>query len=127
MARRSETGLTDNETVIGSGVKVKGSLVSEGDINIDGEVKGSIKTTGNLVVGVNGLIEANVSARNVRIGGHLIGNIKSENETVIEGTGKVKGNVHTATLAIEHGALFAGQSYMSEIGSPAAEELKNEN
>ncbi len=114
MAKRIDSPMTETETVIGTGVKVKGTLVSDGDVSIDGELKGSIKTGGNLTIGVNGVIEANVSARNVKVGGHLVGNIKCESETVIESSGKVKGNVHTGLLAINHGAVFSGQTVMTD-------------
>lgn len=114
MAKKTEITLAEAETVIGAGVKVKGTLASDGDVTIDGELKGGVKTNGNLVIGVNGSVEANVSARNVKVAGHLLGNVKSDGETVITGTGKVKGNIHTSQLAIEPGAVFSGQSFMAD-------------
>ncbi len=112
---RKDLPLTETETVIGSGVKLKGTLQSDGDISIDGELKGAIRTNGNLTIGPNAQIEANVSAQNVRVAGQLEGNIKSENETTIEGSGKVKGDIHTSLLSIQHGAIFSGQTNMREL------------
>lgn len=126
MARRNEAVLSETETVIGAGVKVKGTLVSEGDISIDGELKGSIKAGGNLTIGVNGQIEANIAAKNIRIGGHLIGNVKAENETVVEGSARVKGNIHTSLLSIDQGAVFLGQSIMSDTRADTRDRTNEE-
>lgn len=126
MAKKTEFRVADAETVIGAGVIVKGTLHSEGDVTIDGDLKGGVKTTGNLTIGATGSVEANIAARNVKVSGQLVGNIKAEGETSISGTGKVKGNIHTGLLTIDHGAVFSGQSFMHE-SAPPAEVLKNEN
>jgi len=118
---RKELSLSGTETVIGSGVKLKGTLNSDGDISIDGELKGAIRSNGNLTIGPNASIEGNVSALNVHVAGLLEGNIKSENETSIEGSGKVKGDIHTALLSIQHGAIFSGQTVMRDLPTSKTE------
>lgn len=122
MAKKTDFSIAEAETVIGAGVVVKGTLHSEGDVTVDGELKGGVKTTGNLTIGSTGSVEANVAARNVKVSGHLLGNIKAEGETIISGTGRVEGNIHTGLLAIEHGAVFSGQSFMHEVHPPRPDE-----
>lgn len=125
MAKKTEFGIAEAETFIGAGVSVKGTLHSEGDVTIDGDLKGGVKTTGNLTIGATGSVEANVAARNVKISGQLHGNVKAEGETSITGTGRVKGNIHTVMLAIDHGAVFSGQSFMHEGSAPRPDEEEN--
>lgn len=106
--------LSESETIIGSGVRVKGTLASDGDVTIDGMLAGEVKTLGNLVLGVNAHVKANVTARNVTIAGQLNGNIKTEGEATITETGKVNGNISCGSLAIAGGAVFIGASVMTE-------------
>ena len=40
---------------------IKGDIVSEGDLRIDGTLEGSIKTKGKIVVGKEGIIKGDVS------------------------------------------------------------------
>lgn len=112
--------LAEAETVIGAGVKIRGTLISDGDVTIEGNLSGEIKTTGDLALGVNAVVKANVSGRNVQVAGQLNGNIKSSDHTTISETGKVVGNISTNTLSIGTGAIFIGSVSMVE---PAALEI----
>ncbi len=107
-----------NETIIGTGVSAKGSLVSETDIIIDGNFSGDIKAGGNLSLGVNAVVKADISAENVLIAGHLKGDIVVVGETSIAESGRVHGNITTSLLSISSGAVFIGTSKMTEAQAP---------
>ena len=115
MARRTHDdalGVAGAETVIGTGVTVHGNLTSESDIVIDGNLDGQIKTAGNVTLGINAVVKANVQAANVTIAGSLKGNINAEGETTILETGHVDGDIHSIGLAISSGGVFSGRSIM---------------
>ncbi len=113
MARRNDPlPVTGTETVIGTGVKVKGAFNCEGDISIDGWLDGEIKASGNVTIGVNGVIKGDISAQNITILGQLRGNIEAEGETTIGHAGNLRGNITTASLSIESGAMFIGRTTM---------------
>jgi cytoskeletal protein CcmA (bactofilin family) len=123
MARRSEVmSVGGNETVIGAGVKIKGTLISDADITIDGKLEGDLKAVGNLSVGVNGLIKADISATNVHVAGQVRGNIEASGETVIMASGKVQGNITTGAIGIETGAVFVGKVTMVKTEMSLADE-----
>lgn len=106
------------ETIIGTGVTAKGTLVSEADIMIDGNFSGDIKASGNVTLGANAVVKADVSAENVVIAGQLKGDITSVGETSIAESGRVYGNIITALLSISSGAVFIGSSKMIEPAAP---------
>jgi cytoskeletal protein CcmA (bactofilin family) len=115
MARRSHDdalGVVGAETIIGSGVVVHGNVTSEADIIIDGTLDGSIKTSGNLTIGVNAHVKANVEATNVTVAGTLNGNIAASGEAAIAESGHVKGDIHSIGLSIASGGVFSGRSIM---------------
>lgn len=106
-------GVAGAETVIGSGVKVVGDLASESDITIDGLLEGSVKTTGDVTIGINARIKGNIEGTNVTISGSLNGNVTASGEASIRETGHVQGDIRAGGLAISSGGIFAGRSIMS--------------
>ena len=54
---------------------IKGDIVSEGDLRIDGTLEGSIKTKGKIVVGKEGIIKGDVSCTNADVEGKIDGNL----------------------------------------------------
>lgn len=115
MAKRQDLlGVSGADTVIGTGVILKGDLQSDGDIVIDGQVNGTIKTTGTVTLTVNASVKADVAAQSTTVIGELKGNIKSDDMTTLRSTGRLIGNIETTTLEVEAGALFVGASKMAK-------------
>jgi cytoskeletal protein CcmA (bactofilin family) len=104
---------TKSETVIGATTKFVGTLTSDGNIRIDGRVEGDVEVLGNLIIGETGQAIASVKARSVHVAGAIKGEITAEELLEIAPTGKVWGDITTASLHIEPGGLFRGQSAMT--------------
>lgn len=49
--------------IIGNGTLIKGEVESNGDIRIDGKVVGSVKSTGKVVIGQNGIVEGEINCK----------------------------------------------------------------
>jgi cytoskeletal protein CcmA (bactofilin family) len=102
------------ETIVGTSVKLKGNLKSEGNITIDGSINGEVKTKGTVTIGPNANIIANVKAANVTVSGTVQGNIQATERLNITETGRVYGDVTANILSISAGAVFTGKSIMME-------------
>lgn len=102
------------ETVVGTSVKLKGTLKSDGDITVDGSVNGEIKTKGTVTIGPNANIIANVHAKNVNISGTVQGNVVATDKLSLSESGRVYGDISANILSISAGALFSGKSTMAE-------------
>ncbi|HVQ43559.1 MAG TPA: polymer-forming cytoskeletal protein [Candidatus Saccharimonadia bacterium] len=129
MARKSHDdalGVAGGETIIGAGVTVHGTLNSDADITIDGSLDGTITTAGDLTIGVNGRITADVTATNITILGHLKGNITATGEASIRETGQVEGDIVSGGLAISPGGIFVGRSQMQTVIPLGPEPTKPE-
>jgi cytoskeletal protein CcmA (bactofilin family) len=113
----------DAETIIGSSVKVEGNFACEGNMIVDGEVRGKIATDGFLQVGDKALIEAEVKAGNGKISGVIKGNIKVDGYLELTSTAKVTGDMKFGSISIERGAVVNGRCTMAETGDQA--EAKN--
>jgi cytoskeletal protein CcmA (bactofilin family) len=115
------------ETVVGTSVKLKGNLKSDGDITVDGSVNGEIKTKGTVNVGPNAHIIANVQAKNVNISGTVQGNVLASEKLSISESGRVFGDISANILSISAGAVFSGKSTMSETAIQPEIELTIES
>ncbi len=102
------------ETLVGASTSIHGSLKAEGTIRIDGMVEGEIQTAGNVIVGRGGRVMASIVAQNVMVAGQVKGNISATHRLEIVTSGKVWGDITVASLLIEEGGLFRGQSVMKD-------------
>ncbi len=97
-----------HETVIGSGITIKGELLGEEDVKIEGRVEGLIRVSKNLLVGQNGVIEADIEAENVNIGGTVTGNVVAQSKVEIFASGKMTGDIKGPRIVVAEGAHFKG-------------------
>ena len=100
------------DTIIGPSVKVEGDFTSQGNIIIEGEVKGNIKTKENLKVGQNSKIEANINVNNALISGEIRGNVKVKDKLQLTSTAKIFGDVEAKVLSVSEGAVLNGKCIM---------------
>ena len=99
----------ETETVIAPSVRVEGDFVSEGNVRIEGEVKGSISTDRDLIVGENAKITAGVQARNGVIAGELHGNLRVFDRLELASTARIYGDIQAKVLSVAPGAMMKGQ------------------
>jgi cytoskeletal protein CcmA (bactofilin family) len=103
---------TQAETVVGPSVKIQGDLNSEGNIRIDGQVTGKVKTSQSVYVGQDAHIAADVVAGNAIIGGEIQGNLKISGHLILQGTARIGGDIVCSVLRVEDGAQFTGKCNM---------------
>lgn len=102
------------DTIIASGVKVEGDFNSQGNIIIDGEVIGSLKTDQDLFVGEGAKISASVAATNAKISGTVHGNIKVKERLELAASSKIIGDIKAKILSVEPGATLNGKLTMGD-------------
>jgi cytoskeletal protein CcmA (bactofilin family) len=101
------------ETVIGPTANFKGTLQSDGGLRIDGMVEGAVQIAGNLIIGENGKVVADIVAQNISVAGAIKGTIKAAGRLEILSTGRVWGDIAVTSFLIDEGGFFRGQSIMA--------------
>jgi cytoskeletal protein CcmA (bactofilin family) len=113
---RSETAETPRKalpcSLIAENVSVDGDLASDGDVQLDGALRGDLKVT-HLSIGETGQVEGAVSAETVEIRGRVAGTISARSVRLFA-TARVDGDITHEQLAIEAGAHFAGRSLRAQ-------------
>ncbi len=107
------------ETIIGPNTNFKGTLVCDGSVRIDGVCEeGSIKTVGNIVVGPEAKVGANLIAENVSVSGAVTGTITASGRLEILSTGKVWGDVNVGSFLLDDEGYFKGNLAMKDGPEP---------
>ena len=101
--------------MIGSGTIITGDIQSKGDIRVDGTLKGSINTEGNVVLGANGTIEGDVICQDADISGTINAKITVSKLLSLKATARLNGDIVTSKLSIEPGATFTGSCSMGAV------------
>ena len=101
-------------SIIGEGNAFTGDLECNGDLRIDGFVKGNIYSKAKVIVGLSGIIEGAIHCNEADISGKVIGDIFTNAGLILKQHSAVHGDVHTKKLIIEPAAIFNGKSYMEE-------------
>ena len=116
-------------TIVGTGARLEGNVVSAGSLRIDGQVKGQINADGDVTLSPQSQVEADIRAQNVTVAGRFKGNIVVKDKAHLARGGRIDGNITSKTLVVEEGGVFHGQSIMdagaasgsssASAGSPA--------
>ena len=108
-APRNANVNTNEQATIGKSLVIKGEVSGSESLYIDGRVEGSINLPGNRVtVGRNGVVNANVNAREIVVIGKLKGNLTATDRVDIRNEGSLTGDVVAQRISIEDGAFFKG-------------------
>ncbi len=100
--------------MIGASIKIKGDIVGDENLVIEGEVEGQINLANHdLTIGASGTVTANLSAKVVHIHGTVNGDIEGSELVVVSKTGRVLGNIVAPRVTLEDGAQFKGSIDMS--------------
>jgi cytoskeletal protein CcmA (bactofilin family) len=108
-AARNATLAPQDQATIGKSLVIKGEVSGSESLFIDGRVEGSINLTGNRVtVGRNGVVSANIIAREIVVLGKVKGNLQASDRVDIRTEGALTGDVIAQRISIEDGAFFKG-------------------
>ena len=103
---------SDETTIISSGVKIEGTVTTNGNIRVDGEIKGDIISDNNISIGDSGIVNGKINAAVVTIGGVVTGSIAAKEKLTLTSRGKINGDVVVKSFVIEDGGLFNGNCRM---------------
>jgi cytoskeletal protein CcmA (bactofilin family) len=132
----SSRAMTESETLardikegtlsgfVGGGTVVTGEANFKAMMRVDGHLSGRVSSSsGTLIVGANGKVDANIEVAVAVIHGTINGDIIATQRLELGRAAKVNGNIQTPSLIIEQGAIFEGTCKMLQM-SQAADKAK---
>ena len=106
------TRTTGVPSIISAEVVVRGTILSSGDLQVDGKVEGDVRAY-SLVVGEKSVVVGDVFAEDAIIRGRVEGSICAR-KVQLCATCHVAGNIVHESLSVEAGAFFEGNCRHSD-------------
>ncbi len=114
---KAESMGTNVDILLGKTSNLQGTLKASGVARMDGMFEGTVEVEGDLIVGPNAFLKAEIKADNITVAGNIQGNLLSGNKVELLVTAKVIGDITAKTIMIEEGAKFSGRAqWIEETG-----------
>jgi cytoskeletal protein CcmA (bactofilin family) len=95
---------------LSNGVSIKGDVKFGSELVIDGEVEGTITSSGRLTVGQHARIRGEIHAGSVTVQGTVEGNIFASERCSLEPGATLRGDIEAPRLGVDENATFLGSA-----------------
>jgi cytoskeletal protein CcmA (bactofilin family) len=99
-------------TYIGKTIKIKGDVVGDENIVVDGMIEGTVRIKENLTVSQGGQVKAEISAKSVQVSGTVSGSIDAIDKVDVAPTGVMNGNIKAPRFIVSQGGVLNGNIQM---------------
>ncbi len=104
---------TTARAIIDAGLCIRGDLDTDGEVQVDGQVKGQV-TCAHIIVGHEGGIFGDIKAEEVVVRGKVKGTVRAK-RVILQQTAHIEGDIFHEKIAIEEGARFQGASNQQDF------------
>jgi cytoskeletal protein CcmA (bactofilin family) len=101
-------------STIASDMKITGDVTCSGVIRIEGQVEGSVKGARQVLIGRQGMVKGDVSAREAIIGGRIEGSVTATERVEVQGTALINGDLFAKSMLVQEGGRINGAIRMEE-------------
>jgi cytoskeletal protein CcmA (bactofilin family) len=115
------------ETVLGPNTSFNGHLKADGNLRIEGLYEGIIETAGNVIIGENAKVRADIRAHSIQVWGTINGTINASERLEILSSGRVFADIVVKSLLTDDGGVFRGKCVIRGLESGTAPEPAAEN
>ncbi len=107
------------EKILDVDASMQGTIAFKDPVNlrINGSFEGKLDARGNLTIGENAKVTANIHGDNIVIAGKVSGDVFASRSLSILGTATLKGNISTPRLSIGDGAILQGVVSMQGVSA----------
>ena len=113
------------ETIIGPSIKAKGNLTGTGNIVVEGEFTGNIKTDEVFFGGEQSRIKGDIIAQNAKISGTVVGNLKITDYLELLIGANIQGDIECGAISLEKGVIFNGRCVITSSSKQNQSKSKN--
>jgi cytoskeletal protein CcmA (bactofilin family) len=101
---------TQSGAILSQGVSIKGSVKFLNELLIDGEVEGTIDSTGTLTIGEHAHICGEIRTKSVKVRGTVEGNIFVTERCELQASCTLRGDIEAPRLVVNENATFLGSA-----------------
>jgi len=111
-------GLEPKATVIARDDALSGRLALKGPGQVLGSFSGEIECDGDLLIGPEASVEANIKGVRITVAGLVRGNVIAANRLKITTTGRLEGDATVGALVVQEGGVHYGVIRVHPEGIP---------
>ena len=111
---KRQNPVSSPDSVLAAHCIFRGDVELRGKTQINGQLEGEISSEGELIIGEEAYIKANIFGRIVIIFGRVEGHIKCTERLEIHAGAHVTGDVLSPRVVIQDGVVFEGRCWMGE-------------
>src|ERR1700682_454881 len=115
-------GVEAKTTVLGRDDALSGRLQLKGGGQLLGNFSGQVECDGDLLIGSEAHVEADIRSVRVTIAGFVRGNIVASSRLKITNTGRLEGDAKVGALVVQEGGVHHGVIRVHPEGVPEREE-----
>ncbi|QDH81466.1 polymer-forming cytoskeletal protein [Echinicola soli] len=105
--------MVNSSNVIAKETSIKGDIVTQGNIRIEGKVDGTLCSKTKIVIGESARLIGNIDTKEAEIAGNVEGEVRCSEILFLKKTAVINGNIFAKKLVIENGAVFNGECRMT--------------
>ena len=120
--REASIGGEPKTTVLARDDMVTGRLQIKGSGQILGNFSGQVDCEGDLFIGHEAHVEANINSARVTVAGYVRGNIVAGSRLKIMNTGRLEGDARVGALVVMEGGVHHGVIRVHPEGVPEAKD-----
>jgi cytoskeletal protein CcmA (bactofilin family) len=102
--------------LLSRGVSIKGTVKFSDELHIDGEVEGTIDSTGTLTIGEHASIKGEIKSRSIRVRGTVEGDITATERCELQAGCTLHGDIEAPRLVVDEHATFCGSAKVAPQG-----------
>jgi cytoskeletal protein CcmA (bactofilin family) len=116
----------------GEGTEIQGDLRFRETVRVDGKIRATIRSEGEIILGPKGVIEGEITVNSLSVSGRIKGNIRVKQRLEVHPGGRVEGEVLLARpgLVVHDGGILEAKIQMGtlkEQETTAADERPAQN
>ena len=101
---------TQSGAVLSREVSIKGSIKFLNELLIDGELEGTIDSTGTLTLGEHALIRGEIRTKSVKVRGTVEGNVFVTERCELQAGCTLRGDIEAPRRMVDENATFVGSA-----------------
>ena len=101
---------TPSGALLSRGVSIKGLVKFLNELRIDGEVEGTIDSTGTLTLGEHALVRGEIRTKSVKVRGTVEGNVFVTERCELQAGCTLRGDIEAPRLMVDENATFVGSA-----------------
>jgi cytoskeletal protein CcmA (bactofilin family) len=100
--------------LLSRGVSIKGTVTFRDELLIDGEVEGTIDSTGTLTIGEHASIRGEIKSKSVMVRGTVEGDIVATERCELQAGCTLHGDIEAPRLVVDENATFCGSAKVAQ-------------